>query len=124
MFPCLIWDHEGRFTDSERREVATALLEAGCRYAVCGGENCEAWHDTVDMAFEKLHLNDPEHVRDAEHVMTTWHDRESPDDVALFFVFNTNFDTHDFASFLVLHVGNSDAKEQVEIAIRKYVRSN
>lgn len=38
-FPCLIWDHRGRLSAVERAAVAKALLEAGCRYAVCGGES-------------------------------------------------------------------------------------
>jgi hypothetical protein len=120
LFPCLIWDHDGHFTDSERSAVARALLEAGCRYAVCGGESCEAWHDAVDREFIQLHLDDPDEVCEAAHVMTTWHDGESPEDVAFFFVLNTNFDDHDFRRYLVLHVGTGKTKEQVDAAVRAY----
>jgi hypothetical protein len=120
LFPCLIWDHEGRFTDADRSAVAKALLEAGCRYAVCGGESCEAWHDAVDTEFVRQHLADPEDVREAVHVMTTWHDGESPDDVAFFFVLNTDFDDHDFSRYLILHVGTGETTEQVDAAVRRY----
>ena len=48
LFPCMIWDHDGRFTAAQRSEVANRLLQAGCRHAVCGGQSCEAWHDAVD----------------------------------------------------------------------------
>jgi hypothetical protein len=120
LFPCLIWDHDGRFTDTARSAIAKALLEAGCRYAVCGGQNCEGWHDAVDAEFVRAHLDDPNDVHESAHVMTTWHDGESPDDVAFFFVQNTNFEEHDFRRYLVLHVGTGPLLDQLESAVRKY----
>ena len=120
LFPCLIWDHDGHFTEAQRSAVARALLKGGCRYAVCGGQSCEAWHDAVDTAFVEQHLDDPEELREAVHVMTTWHAGESPDDVAFFFVRNTNFDRHDFKRYLVLHVGTGKTREQVDAAVRGY----
>ena len=60
LFSCMIWDHEGRFTDAQRSEVATLLLDAGCLYAVCGGHNCEAWHDAVDQEFVRRRPDDPD----------------------------------------------------------------
>jgi len=119
-FPCLIWDHQGILADAERAAVAAALLDADCRYAVCGGEECEAWHDAVDQEFVARHLDDRDEVGDSAHVMTSWHEGETPDDVAFFFVRNTNFDQHDFKRFLVLHVGTSPATGQVDSAVRKY----
>jgi hypothetical protein len=120
LFPCLRWDHDGSFTDAERSAIAKALLEAGCRYAVCGSTNCEAWHLAFDMEFVEAHLNDPDEVRDSVHVMTTSHNGESPDDVAFFFVLCTNFDDHEFRRYLVLHVGSGPAKVQIDAAVRKY----
>ena len=119
-FPCLIWDHGSRFTDQERSAVANAVLDSGCRYAVCGGDSCEAWHDAVDTEYVKLHSHDSEEVRAPAMVMTTWHTGESPDDVGFFFVLHTNFDHHDFQHYLVLHVGTSEAMEHVDAAVRKY----
>ena len=104
-FPCLLWDHQGGSTPSDPATLAKALLNSGCRYAVCGGTDCEAWHDAIDVEFVAAHLDDSEDAIDAVHVMTSWHDRESPDDVAFFFMFNTNFDAHDFDRYLVLHFG-------------------
>ena len=120
LFPCLIWDHEGRFTDAERSVISKTLIEAGCRYAVCGGKNCEAWHDAVDAEDINRHRDDSCDVRENELVMTTWHDGESPDDVAYFFVLNTDFADHQFQRYLVLHVGNSEATKLVDAAVRKY----
>ncbi len=120
LFPCLIWDHNGRFTGEERSAVARALLEAGCRYVVCGGAGSEAWHDDVDEEFVSQHLNDPEDVLEELSIMTTYHDGESPDDVAFFFVRLTNFDDHDFKCYLVLHVGTGETMKQVDDAVRAY----
>ncbi|WP_291519398.1 hypothetical protein [Acidovorax sp.] len=120
LFPCMIWDHDGRFTDAQRSEVANLLLDAGCRYAVCGGHNCDAWHDAVDQEFLRRRPDDPNTTWDAAHVMTTCHEDENPDDVAFFFVLNTNFDDHSFEHYLVVHVGNGQAKEQVNAAVRLY----
>jgi hypothetical protein len=121
LFPCLIWDHEGHFRELARSATARALLEAGCRYAVCAGKNCEAWHDAVDMEFVKAHLHDPDGILESVHVMTSCHHEETPDDVAFFFVLNTNFDNHEFRHYLVLHVGTGPARDQVNEAVRKYV---
>ena len=120
LFPCLIWDHGGGFTDAQRSEVARALIEAGCRYAVCGGANCEAWHNAVDSEFVKQHLDDPDVDAQAVHVMTTSHEHESANDVAFFFVFCTNFEDHDFKRYLLLHVGSGPSKERVNAAVREY----
>ena len=120
LFTCMIWDHAGRFTETQRSEVAKRLLQAGCRYAVCGGQNCEAWHHAVDEEFVRLHVDDPDQTLDAMHVMTTCHTDETPDDVAFFFVLNTNFDDHDFDRYLVMHVGDGQARGEVDAAVRRY----
>jgi hypothetical protein len=120
LFPCLIWDHESCLVDVERSVVANALLQTGCRYAVCGGESCEAWHDAVDEEFVTEHLDDPVETQDAAHMLTTWHTGESPDEVAFFFVLNSNLDDHDFRRHLVIHVESGPAKARVNAAVRKY----
>jgi hypothetical protein len=119
-FPRLLWDHQGHSTPLGRSAVAKALLEAGCRYVVCAGRDCEAWHDAIDEEFVAAHLEDAPDVTEAAHVMTTWHEDESPDEVAFFFVLNTNFDRHDFDRYVVLHLGTSDVRSEVDGAARKY----
>ena len=120
LFPCMVWDHAGRFTDAQRTQVARQLIQAGCRHAVCGGQNCDAWHIAVDLEFVRLHVDDPDEARDAVHVMTTSHADESPDELAFFFVWNTNFDYHYFMRYVVLHVGDGPTREQVDAAVRRY----
>jgi len=123
LFACLIWDHAGHLGPEERSKVANTLIEAGCRYAVCGGANCEAWHDAVDTEDIKKHVAASDAVREEELVMTTWHDHESADDVAYFFVENTDFGNHDFNRYLVLHIGTSDVTDVLHAAVRKYARN-
>jgi hypothetical protein len=121
LFPCLIWDHTGEFSHQQRRAVAGLLIEAGCRYVVCGGLHAEAWHDAVDMEFVSRHLDEPDEARGSVHVMTTWHEGESPDTVASFFVLHTNFGHHGFRHYLVLHVGTGPGIAPLEAAIRRHV---
>lgn len=120
-FPCLIWDHGSSLPTEERSNFAKKLLAAGCRYFVCGGAECKLWHDIVDEEWVSQHLNDPDDVQAAAHVMTTWHEGESPDDVAFFFVMNTNFDNHDFQTFLIVHSGGSASDvDRVNAAVRRH----
>ena len=118
-FPCLVWDHDGQFSATDRSTLAKALLGAGCRYAVCAGENSDEWHLAFDWEFVLEHLDDPDDVKDSAHVMTTSHE-EDENDVAFFFVLCTNFDYHDFDSYLVLHIGSSPATERVNAAVREH----
>jgi hypothetical protein len=118
-FPCLLWDHDGRATGEQRAALARALLTAGCRYFVCAGQNCEAWHDAADDEFLARNCHEPETVPDIDYVMTSWHDGESVDDVAFFFVNCTNLHGHDFASFLVLHIGEGPDRGTIEAAVRR-----
>jgi hypothetical protein len=78
LFPCLIWDHGGCRTEADRRAFAEVLLDAGCRYAVCGGESSRAWEFAIDAEFVARHQDDSEQVLDAVHVMTTAHEGEGP----------------------------------------------
>jgi len=102
-----------------KQAFASQLISSGCRYAVCAGIDCSAWHDAFDLAWVQQHLNDSEEKKDAEHVMTTWHEGDSIDDVAFFFVYNTNFDEYDFRQFLVLHLGDSPVRHDVDAAVRR-----
>lgn len=118
LFPCLIWDHGSAFAEQQRTDIARVLLDAGCRYAVCGGNNCRLWETALDVEFVTRYRDAPDDIREAVHVMTTSHYGESPDDVAFFFVHNTNFDHHDFKHFLIVHMGTGESVTLVEDAVR------
>ena len=123
-FACMIWDHDGRFTPTQRYVLARSLLDAGCRCVVCGGENCEAWHDDADEAAVARQVEQTGGVEDAPLVMTTWHQGEGPDEVAHYFVVTARLAGVEISSYLVLHIGEGDAMEAVDAAVRRYARGD
>lgn len=117
-FPCLLWDHAGGIMFEDKEAFATRVINAGCRYAVCAGSECSEWHDAFDWAF--VH-SVPEEEQEAKLVMTTSHEGETLDDTTFFFVLNTNFHDHDFKQFLVLHLGDSPLRAEVNEWVRRHV---
>lgn len=116
-FPCLIWDHGARFSESDRMSIAKELLAQGCRYAVCGGANADAWHLAFDLVFTDPQTYDPNGTSDHNFLMTTSHDGEAPADVAQYFVLNTNYEHFNFAKYLLVHVGNGRRRQEIEDAV-------
>jgi len=120
-FPCLIWDSAGEWAPEQRHAVVAALIEQGCRYFVCGGHRCSTWEEVADEAFVNLTMNLSESERLDRHLMTTAHEGETLDDVAFFFVFNTDFGDHVFTDYLVLVIGtDDDATEELALAVRRH----
>lgn len=76
-------------TTEDRSRVSDQLVRQGCRYAVCWGHACTLWDDSIDWSFLELHDYE---VPDERFVMTTWHENDSIEEVAEFFVFNTSVD--------------------------------
>lgn len=58
-----------------RDKVAVWIYGIGSRYVIAWGQDCEDWHDSVDIA--NLDAFYPSEVPDADHVMTTWHSDET-----------------------------------------------
>jgi len=104
-------------------ELLESLLDGGCRYLVCGGDDCEWWHDVADELFVAKYLNSSGAKREDNHVMTTWHANEAPEDVAFFFVFNTNFDDITFSRFLVLNLGSEAELSVVDARVQEQART-
>jgi hypothetical protein len=100
--------------------VAEVLLADGCRYAVCAGKQCERWHDIIDEVFVQAHLDQPESALDAAHVITSWHDGETPDEVAFFFILNTSFDGLQFDRYVVLHIGHGSDSAELDARVVHY----
>lgn len=118
-YPCLLWTHSSPLSPDERAELAERLVESQCRYAVCGGRECEALHDDIDSAYIRPLLDPATMALARPMVMTTWHEGESYAEVASF-VLNTNFDEHDFRDYLVIHIGGDAADhEALETAVRE-----
>ncbi|TAN44400.1 MAG: hypothetical protein EPN22_06805 [Nitrospirae bacterium] len=108
-FAILIYISDMTITAEERELLCDQIVAAGCRYAVCAGYQCEIWHDSVDFAYLKLNNWESE---DETLIMTTWHEKESLEDIVFFFLNNTTFDNFTAANMLVVLFG--DAKEILE----------
>ncbi len=113
-FLVLLFVADPSITDMVCNEIASALVQSGCRYAVCAGAGCDAWHDAVDLA--ALGSDPP---RTAKDVMTTWHANESVDDVVEFFLRTAYFEPFQ-PNYLVVQVG---LNPQLEADVREKVKA-
>jgi hypothetical protein len=52
-------------------------------------------------------------------VMTSWHERESLEDIAEFFVLNTSFDSFKPGVFVIIAVGDSPDLKKAERLVRE-----
>jgi len=80
-------------------------VAAGCRYAMGYGLNAGSWDTAVDVAF--IHSDPNFHPPDDRFVMTTWHDDDTPEDVASWLIWNTSFDFFVPHNFLILNIGSA-----------------
>ncbi len=109
-FVAVIWAADGTAGETDRTTVVSKLIDAGCRYIVCGGVNCEQWHDDADLVWVNLDLQSDPSRSEMPMVMTTWHNGEAADEVAVFAADCANFDEHDFRNYVVLIVGEDSAR--------------
>jgi hypothetical protein len=101
----------------EQWALSAALVEQGCRYAVCVGIECSTWDDSIDYVCVRAEIEGrrPE----SRLVMTTWHENESMEDVVDFYLDHTAFDDFLPEHHLVLQVGGSSADlESLEAMLR------
>ena len=103
-FVVLIINNDLEISADDQYSLSLALVHSGCRYAVCIGHNCSTWDDSVDWAYLEV---DPD-SEDDTFVMTTWHENETSDQIANFFLNCTTFDDNVFTNFLILSVGQND----------------
>jgi hypothetical protein len=81
-FAALILVAAPDITSEEQGALAQALVAQGCRYAVCAGIACSSWDDAIDQAAVVAEVQGlPTHF-----VTTTWHDGETLEDGAFFFL--------------------------------------
>jgi hypothetical protein len=119
-FVCLVWDATGTVNTVARQQLADAIIAANCRYVVCGGANCEAWHDAMDEAFLALGLEESEY--EERFCMTTWHTGEPESEVAMFFVHCTHSEDEPFTKYLVLQVGGGwETMDRLKAAVQEQV---
>jgi hypothetical protein len=99
-----------------RTRVCDWLVSTGCRYALCWGNNCDAWEDWIDQTSVMRALDHPDAAAADEVLMTTSH---ANDDLSQMFWFSKNcafVEGVDFQEVLILHVSHEDkATELLEV---------
>lgn len=96
-------------TPKKQADISAELVARDCRYMLAWGRNATSWDDSVDLA---IISTDPDfNPSEERHVMTTWHDNETIEDVIGFAIHNTNFDSHDFHDYLALMIGTNSENE-------------
>ena len=109
-FAAMIVAQDADVTSDEMNAVARELVDSGCRYAVCCGNDSSSWDDAIDFADIARRLYDS--VTDDRVLLTTWHAEEPIDDVSKFFVMHTRFDGFEPRHYVILAIGDGElAKE-------------
>lgn len=113
-FVAVVFACDPKITPEQQANISEQLVERDCRYMLAWGFNAISWDTSVDIAFINT---DPDFSPPEDrHVMTTWHDDESIDDVVWFALTNTNFDFHEFHNYLAVVIGRNQAIESEVVA--------
>lgn len=108
---CLAMDGT-KFIDQEIKNFASILIQAGCSYFCCWGQDCERIHDLFDLTAFEL---DPE----GPCIITTWH-ADTPLSEAIWAAMNTAWPDPVFEdstkALIGISVGNPSWSEQFAIA--------
>ena len=99
-------------TKVQRERIASDVVASRCQYALTYGNECQMWHDAIDMA--GIDAGGPE----SRFLMTTWHDDEPIEDVIDYLWWNTSYDYFEAERLAIVQIG-PDAK--LETAIRERV---
>lgn len=82
--------------------ISEWLVKSGCLFMMAWGENCSSWDDSVDLA--NIEQFKPAEIPASEFVMTTWHERESMEEVFWFFKHNTFHPTVKLRGRVLVHI--------------------
>jgi hypothetical protein len=121
-FAALIYIADANISIREQEVLSDQIVISGCRYAVCAGLNCSSWDNSIDMADIKRNGGE---VSDENLVMTTWHDNETLEDIAFFFLNNTSFGSFIADRLAVLVIGaNESILNDIQNEINKRLTAN
>lgn len=97
---------EREISDAQRNDIARELCETGCRYMMAWGHECSLWDDAVDNA--NLEQFDFQAIPDSSFVMTTWHAKESLDEVFWFAKNNAIHADVELRETVLVHFGDPE----------------
>lgn len=97
---------------SEITSIAIGLITKGLKYVLCWGKECEKAHDAFDLG----NILWEEKEKTQNHVMSTWHNDESFEDVLWFCLHHASPDDKywESTSIVVVSVNKAISKSQLE----------
>ena len=98
--------------------VSEWIVDMGCLYVMAWGVGCASWDDSVDYA--NLEKSDFENTLDEKFVVTTYHERESLNDV---FWFSKNCASHPYVKLdntIIIHIADRCRPEDI---LGEYIRT-
>jgi hypothetical protein len=97
-----------------QRRMSKWLVGSRCLYMMAWGLECSGWDDSVDYA--NLQAFDYGAIPDDKHVMTTWHENETIQDVFNFAKHNASPMSEDvqIMETVVFHIGNADREAEYQ----------
>ena len=100
---------EAPYSERWQNDVSRWLVASGCLYMMAWGPNCTTWDDSVDYAnLDQFEFGD---IPDEHFVMTTWHERDSLDEVFWFAGFCAHHGNVELVNTLIIHISAEDAAE-------------
>lgn len=102
---------EDEVTDAWRAQVSDWLVEKGCLYMMACGRDPSRWDDAVDRA--NLEAFDFGDIPDDKFVLTTWHDKETLDDVFWFATSSARHPVVKLNRVVIVHIGQKHRREEI-----------
>lgn len=92
------WEQQDESSFYQIRPIITKLIDLGCKYFVCAGGYSEQLHDFIDDVIFNMSLSTGQ--GSITDIMTTWHDTDTNEEVANFFLYSTNVSNSLLVAFL------------------------
>jgi len=96
----------GSVEDQAREGLCDAVVESGCRFAVCVGHGGKTWSESLDASFLDRDLDEGD---DGSFLLTASHQGEAIDEAAFFFANGMRHEDTVARNFLVLCLGGDEA---------------
>ncbi len=109
-FKCVVIVDED-VAEEWQESVSQWLVDSGCRYMMAWGKNCSSWDDSVDMVnMEQFNFGE---IPEESFVMTTWHEKETLNEVFWFAKNTAHHEHHDLKNILLIHISNRGRENEI-----------
>ena len=105
----LVIEHE--VADAWRALISEWLVDTGCLYMMAWGRDCSTWDDAVDWA--NLEDFDFGEIPDERLVMTTWHEKQSLEEVFGFAKHAARHEHAELATTVIVHIGQLEKRDEL-----------